>query len=96
MYIAGLLVAVGFLMMLALTRSMQRAAAKRGRVAPTLRPQEPDVPLSERLAQEIAALDAVYARQESPSASVTAAYEARRAELKAALTQALAEATAGR
>lgn len=96
MYIAGLLVAVGFLMMLALTRSMQRAAAKRGRVEPTLRPQEPDVPLSDRLAQEIAALDAVYARQESPSATVTAAYDARRAELKAALTQALAERTAGR
>lgn len=96
LYIAGLLVAVGFLMMLALTRSMQRAAAKRGRVEPTLRPQEPDVPLSDRLAQEIAALDAVYARQESPSASVTAAYEARRAELKAALTQALAEASSGR
>lgn len=96
LYIAGLLVAVGFLMMLALTRSMQRAAAKRGRVEPTLRPQEPDVPLSDRLAQEIAALDAVYARQESPSASVTAAYEARRAELKAALAQALAEAPSGR
>ena len=96
LYIAGLLVAVGFLMMLALTRSMQRAAAKRGRVEPTLRPQEPDVPLGDRLAQEIAALDAVYARHESPSAAVTAAYDARRAELKAALTQALAEAPRGR
>lgn len=96
LYIAGLLVAVGFLMMLALTRSMQRAAARRGRVEPTLRPQEPDVPLSDRLAQEIAALDAVYARQESPSASVTAAYEVRRAELKAALAQALADAPSGR
>ena len=96
LYIAGLLVAVGFLMMLALTRSMQRAAAKRGVVAPSLRPAEPTVPLADRLAQEIAALDAIYARQESPSDAVTAAYEARRAELKAALAQALAEAPAGR
>ena len=96
LYIAGLLVAVGFLMMMSLARSMQRAAAKRGRVEPTLRPQEPDVPLRDRLAQEIAALDAVYARQEAPSAAVTAAYEARRAELKAALTQALADASSGR
>ncbi|MFN7456107.1 MAG: hypothetical protein ACK5U0_01825, partial [Gemmatimonas sp.] len=95
-YIAGLLVAVGLLMMLALTRSMQRASAKRGVVAPSLRPVEPTVPLGDRLAQEIAALDAIYARQESPSAAVTAAYEARRAELKAALAQALAEAPAGR
>lgn len=96
LYIAGLLVAVGFLMMLALTRSMQRAASKRGTVVPTLRPQEPDLPLGDRLAQEIAALDAVYARQESPSAAVTAAYDARRAELKAALAKALAEAGSGR
>ncbi len=96
LYIAGLLVAVGLLMMLALTRSMQRAAAKRGVVAPSLRPAEPTVPLADRLAQEIAALDAIYARQESPSDAVTAAYEARRAELKAALAQALAEAPAGR
>lgn len=96
LYIAGLLVAVGFLMMLALTRSMQRAAAKRGRTAPTLRPQEPEIPLRDRLAQEIAALDAIYARQESPSAAVTSAYESRRAELKAALAEALAEAPGGR
>ena len=96
LYIAGLLVAVGFLMMLALTRSMQRSAAKARAAAPTLRPQEPELPLGDRLAQEIAALDAIYARQESPSVSVTAAYESRRAELKAALAQALAEAPAGR
>jgi hypothetical protein len=94
LYIAGLLVAVGLLMMLALTRSMQRASARRGKVEPTLRPQEPDVPLSDRLAQEIAALDAMYAKQDSPSAAVTAAYEARRGELKAALAEALGDALA--
>ncbi|WP_396213097.1 hypothetical protein [Gemmatimonas sp.] len=96
LYIAGLLVAVGFLMMLALTRSMQKAANQRGNVAPTLRPQEPTIPLGERLAQEIAALDATYARHENPSDMVKAAYEGRRAELKAALAQALAEAGSGR
>lgn len=91
LYIAGLLVAVGFLMMLALTRSMQRAASKRQPVAPTLRPVEPEIPLADRLAQEIAALDAIYAKQEQPLASVTAAYEKRRAELKDALSEALAQ-----
>ncbi|WP_353266319.1 hypothetical protein [Gemmatimonas sp.] len=96
LYIAGLLVAVGFLMMLALTRSMQKAANKRGNVTPTLRPQEPTIPLGDRLAQEIAALDATYARHENPSDMVKAAYEGRRAELKAALAQALAEAGSGR
>lgn len=96
LYIAGLLVAVGFLMMLALTRSMQRAASKRGNTLPTLRPREPEAPLADRLAQEIAALDATYARQENPSPAVQTAYEARRAELKAALAEALAEVPVGR
>ncbi len=96
LYIAGLLVAVGFLMMLALTRSMQRAASKRGNTLPTLRPREPEAPLADRLAQEIAALDATYARQEQPSPSVQTAYETRRAELKAALAEALAEVPVGR
>lgn len=96
LYIAGLLVAVGFLMILALTRSMRRAAANRAPVAPTLRPPEPELPTSDRLAQEIAALDAIYARQEAPSPAVTAAYEARRAELKAALAEALAQVPSGR
>ncbi|MFN5581140.1 hypothetical protein [Gemmatimonas sp.] len=96
LYIAGLLVAVGFLMMLALTRSMQRAASKRGTTVPTLRPRESEAPLADRLAQEIAALDATYARQENPSPAVQTAYEARRAELKAALAEALAEVPVGR
>jgi hypothetical protein len=96
LYIAALLVAVGFLMLLALARSMQRTRKQREDVRPSLRPQEPEVPMADRLAQEIAALDAMYARQEQPSASVTAAYEARRAELREALAQALAEVPAGR
>jgi hypothetical protein len=69
---------------------MQRAASKRGNALPTLRPQEPEIPIADRLAQEIAALDATFARQESPSEAVRLAYEQRRAELKTALSQALA------
>lgn len=91
LYIAALLAAIGFLMLLVLSRSMQRAANKRvgAPVVPTLRPQEPAVPLADRLAQEISALDATYARQQNPSESVQQAYAARRAELRAALGEAL-------
>ncbi len=99
LYIAGLLVAIGFLMMLGLTRSMQRRANQRaasGSSGPSLRPREPDAPLHERLAQEIAALDATFAKQELPSASVQQAYETRRTELKAALADALASVQTAR
>lgn len=96
LYIAGLLVAIGFFMLLFLMRSMQRKASRRTTTAPTLRPQEPDVPLADRLAQEIAALDAVYARQSDPSDAVRVAYEQRRQELRAALEEALAGTTIGR
>lgn len=91
LYIAALLAAIGFLMLLVLSRSMQRAANKRvgAPVVPTLRPQEPAAPLADRLAQEISALDATYARQQNPSESVQQAYAARRAELRAALGEAL-------
>lgn len=93
LYIAGLLVGIGFLMMLGLTRAMGR------RVAPApLRPRgvagldaPSAVPLADRLAAEIAALDATFARQTAPSDSVRAAYDARRAELKAALAGELVE-----
>jgi hypothetical protein len=52
--------------------------------------------LHERIAAEIAALDAMYASQQSPTESVRTAYEARRAELVTALTDALAAEPAGR
>lgn len=91
LYIAALLAAIGFLMLLVLSRSMQRAANKRAGApaVPTLRPQESAAPLADRLAQEISALDATYARQQNPSESVQQAYTARRAELRAALAEAL-------
>jgi hypothetical protein len=92
LYIAGLLLAIGLLMMVVLMRSMQRRAANRVAVAPTLRPRESDAPMHERIAQEIAALDETYARIAEPSETVKKAYETRRSELKGALGAALAEA----
>ncbi len=91
LYIAGLLLAIGLLMMVVLMRSMQRRAANRVAVEPTLRPRESHAPMHERLAQEIAALDETYARIAQPSESVQMAYETRRRELKGALGAALAD-----
>ena len=91
LYIAGLLVAIGMLMMVVLMRSMQRRASQRVAVEPTLRPRESDAPLHERLAQEIAALDETYARIADPSDMVQKAYNTRRSELKSALSGALAD-----
>lgn len=91
LYIAGLLVAIGMLMMVVLMRSMQRRAANRVAVEPTLRPRESDAPMHERLAQEIAALDETYARIAEPSDTVKKAYDTRRSELKGALGVALAD-----
>ncbi len=91
LYIAGLLVAIGMLMMVVLMRSMQRRAASRVAVEPTMRPRESDAPLHERLAQEIAALDETYARIAEPSDTVKKAYVTRRGELKGALGAALAD-----
>lgn len=91
LYIAGLLVAIGLLMMVVLMRSMQRRASRRVAVEPSLRPRESDAPLHERLAQEIAALDETYARIVEPSDAVKKAYDSRRSELKSALAAALAE-----
>lgn len=93
LYIAALLAAIGFMMLLVLSRSMQRTASKRAGAAitPSLRPRESEAPLADRLAQEIAALDATYARQQEPSASVQQAYTTRRAELRAALAAELGQ-----
>jgi hypothetical protein len=50
----------------------------------------PELPTPERLAREIADLDAAFAAQQNPSDSVRTAYERRRAELAAALREELA------
>lgn len=87
----GIAIAAGFFALLLIGRTMQRSAAKRADAPrPTLRPQESNAPVAERLAAEIAALDATFAKQTTPSDAVRQAYEERRAELKTALTAALA------
>lgn len=94
LYIAGLLAAVGFLMLLGLARSMQRSVARRSgsASAPSLYQPDASPPTSERLAQEIAALDTTFGKQQNPSPSVVQAYHTRRAELKKALADALGHA----
>jgi hypothetical protein len=99
LYIASMLVALGLVVLLVLSRVVQ-GRASRGTGEPVTPSRlraaaiaaTPELPLHERLAREIAALDAMYARQTSPSEGVRAAYEARRSELKDALADALASA----
>ncbi len=94
-YIAGLLVGIGFLMLLVLGRAVQKRAG--ARATPTraelVYPRPPAAPAHERLAHEIAALDALYAQQQAPSDEVRVAYERRRVVLKSELADALAGAT---
>jgi len=101
LYIAGLLVAIGFLMLLVLSRAMQRRTTGRARTAVSpiairsmVNARAPEAPLADRLAQEIAALDATFVKHATPSASMQAAYDERRRELKEALTEALATTAA--
>jgi hypothetical protein len=89
-FIAGLLALLGTAMVVVLFRTMTRT----GRRSPTeVVVFTPDpVPSPERLAAEIAALDAAFERQHEPSAEVRQAYEKRRAELREALAEVLAAA----
>lgn len=87
-FIAALLAGIGCLMLLALTRAMRRRGAEQA--AALAKAEAP--PLPDRLAQEVAALDARFAREAEPSEAVRRAYERRRAELTAALAAALCEA----
>ena len=93
-YIAGLLVGIGVLMLLVLGRAVQkRAGAPTPSARAELRYQPaPQPPEHERIAQEIAALDALHAQQPSPSDEVRLAYEQRRTLLKSELADALAGA----
>jgi hypothetical protein len=77
-------VAVGAAMLLALAR-IASASRRRGGARP--RPSGADDP--ERLAREIASLDAAHERRRAPSAAAEAEYRARRAALKARLGDAL-------
>ena len=82
-YIAGLLGTIGVIMLLILLRAMQRNRAPAYVGLPPVRVRE--APLADRLAREIADLDATYARYENPTDAMRTAYEERRAELKDAL-----------
>lgn len=93
-FIAALLAAIGCLMLLALTRAMRRRDAARDAARTASQGGVEPPPLPDRLAQEVAALDARFAREAEPSETVRRAYERRRAELTAALAVALGEAPA--
>jgi len=106
LYAAGVLVAIGFIVLLLILRAMQRRTTAKANAqanasvsplagplrAAAVRPSE--APTAERIAREIAALDAAYARIASPSESVREAYQIRRRELDEAHTEALASAPA--
>ncbi len=112
LYIVGLLVSIGFLMLMVLMRAMQRkdrvgaervsVVRVRGEVGASnawqtsATSRRPDAPMHERLAQEISALDATFAKHAQPNESMQQAYDARRAELKEALADALASAGSAR
>lgn len=103
LYIASVFVALGLIALLVLSRVMQRRTngglgrlTTPGGLRAAAQARAPEVPLQDRLAREIAALDAIFARTEAPSESVRAAYEARRRELKDALADALASARTAR
>ncbi len=89
LYVTVLLGAIGFLMLLALLRAGIRRQRAPGFTAPRM-PVVSEVPTPDRLAREIADLDAAYAAQAEPSEAVRTAYERRRAELADALREALA------
>jgi len=89
MYIAGLLGAIGTIMLLILWRALQRNRAPSYVGLPPVRVKE--IPLADRLAREIADLDATYTRYQNPTDAVKQAYEERRAELKDALAAELAK-----
>jgi len=90
LYVTGLLGAIGLLMLITLFRAAQRNQRPVGTTPPRLATLVVEVPTPERLAREIADLDAAFAAQASPSESVRTAYERRRAELADALRAELA------
>lgn len=82
-YLAIVLLAIGTAMLIVLARSFgRRRSLAPGRVE---LPDDPD-----RLAREVAALDAAFERMPAPTAEARTAYQARRAELKQRLAAALA------
>jgi hypothetical protein len=86
----ALLGAVGIAMLLTLARAFARRPA-------SARPRAPrNAPTPERVARQIADLDTAFERQRAPSDEARAEYQARRAALKAELTNLLAARADGR
>jgi hypothetical protein len=94
LYVTVLLAASGLLMLLALLRAGTKRQRPVGTRAPSLAPSLAPIPTPERLAREIADLDAAFAAQGAPSDAVRTAYERRRAELAEALRAELASGAA--
>ena len=78
----------------AMLLSLARAFTRRPSGAPRRAPRSATSP--ERLARQIADLDTTFERQSAPTEEARAAYQARRAELKAELTTLLAARADGR
>jgi hypothetical protein len=93
LYVTALLGALGLLMLLALFRAGTRRQRPPETTAPRLVTVAEEVPTPERLAREIADLDAAFAAQTTPSEAVRAAYERRRTELATLLREELAART---
>jgi hypothetical protein len=94
----GIVVAIGFFVLLLVGRRMQRSANARSNAPlPTLRTVVRDDDTEpERLRDAIRQLDAAWARQTNPTEHLQRTYESRRQELEAALAQALAESGTAR
>jgi hypothetical protein len=88
LYVGTLLGTIGVAMLLILLRAMQRRRPVAYGTPMAVRARE--VPMADKLAREIADLDATYAQHDNPSDSLRAAYDARRAELKDALAAEIA------
>ena len=90
-YVAIVLLAIGTAMLIVLARSFSRRRPIGAGIDRVDLPDDPD-----RLAREIAALDAAFERMPDPNDETRAAYQARRADLKQRLAAALARRGAGR
>jgi 5-hydroxyisourate hydrolase-like protein (transthyretin family) len=88
MYVAALLGTIGVIMLMILLRTMQRNKKPSYVGIPPV--QTVEAPLADRLAREIADLDATFAKYQNPTDAVRNAYEERRAELKDALAAEMA------
>jgi hypothetical protein len=90
LYVTVLLGAIALLMLTTLLRAGARKQRPYGEAPLRAMAPAPELPTPERLAREIADLDAAFAAQANPSDAVRDAYEKRRAELADVLREELA------